>query len=246
MEQEVKVAVLFDGAGLARLGLEQAGLDCVGVEIDPVKHHLSRMVGSGRCVLGDALTFDLSSYDAVWASPPCQRHSRSLQHQPTSELAGDFLDWSLALPHDVLWVENVRIRGKKPFGRLYNAAQFAPLQSRVRVVGGRYPEPEVTCRFRAVFPGICPTVMATEWKACKGPCKRLGTGRGCCNTRAARFYRRRMTIEECAYHQGFDIPAGWHEPPLSVSRWRRNLYEAVGNGVPVYMARAFGEAARRR
>jgi site-specific DNA-cytosine methylase len=51
--RRLKIAVLFDGAGLARLGLEQAGHDCTGYEIDPAKHHLSRMVGSGNSVLAD-------------------------------------------------------------------------------------------------------------------------------------------------------------------------------------------------
>ena len=55
----MKIAVLFDGAGLARLGLEQAGHDCIGFELDPWKHYLSTWVGSGNCVLADARKVDL-------------------------------------------------------------------------------------------------------------------------------------------------------------------------------------------
>lgn len=59
----MKIAVLFDGAGLARLGLELAGHECIGFELDPWKHHLGSMVGSGRCELADATEVDLSGFD---------------------------------------------------------------------------------------------------------------------------------------------------------------------------------------
>ena len=92
----MKIAVLFDGAGLARLGLEQAGHECTGVELDPAKHYLSQFVGSGNCILADATTFDVSGFDAVWASPPCQqRSSARTQGAPTSQFSGDFVDYSL-------------------------------------------------------------------------------------------------------------------------------------------------------
>ncbi len=46
----MNIAVLFDGAGLARLGLEQAGHTCTGIELDPLKHMLSKRQ---RVVAGD-------------------------------------------------------------------------------------------------------------------------------------------------------------------------------------------------
>ena len=51
-------------------------------------------------------------------------------------------------------------------------------------------------------------------------------------------------MDEAAHHQGFEIPEEWRKVPGGFTRggWERNLYEAIGNGVPVYMARAFGEA----
>lgn len=120
----MKIAVLFDGAGLARLGLEQAGHVCVGVELDPHKHHLSSFVGHGSCVLADAREFDLTGFDAVWASPPCQLRSQArTQGAPRSAYADDLVDWALALDIPVLWVENVVVSGEQ-FGALYNAAQF--------------------------------------------------------------------------------------------------------------------------
>jgi len=120
----MKIAVLFDGAGLARLGLEQAGHTCVGVELDPHKHHLSAFVGEGDCRLADVRSFDLTGFDAVWASPPCQKRSQArTQGAPRSIYADDLVDWALALDTAVLWVENVVTPGEQ-FGALYNAAQF--------------------------------------------------------------------------------------------------------------------------
>lgn len=144
-----RVAVLFDGCGLARLGLEQAGHECVGVELDPTKHYLSQFTCSGQCILQDATTVDLSPYDAVWASPPCQFLSIArTQGLPTSPYATDLLAWSLALvkryPDKTVWVENVLpVTGRVSWGRSYNAAQFlsVPTQNRPRCVGGNYTPP---------------------------------------------------------------------------------------------------------
>src|SRR3954471_17767279 len=103
----MKIAVLFDGAGLARLGLEQAGHECTGFELDPSKHQLSQHVGSGNTELMDVLKINkrlLRRFDAVWASPPCQfRSSARTQGAPTSSFAEDLLGWSLQLKNDILW-----------------------------------------------------------------------------------------------------------------------------------------------
>jgi site-specific DNA-cytosine methylase len=235
----MRIAVLFDGAGLARLGLEQAGHECVGFELDERKHYLGQFVGSGRTVCADATTVDLSGFDAVWASPPCQVYSAArTQGAPISKFAGDFLQWSLALPHSVLWVENVLPQGTQGrFGKVYNAAQFTevPLQNRNRIVGGRFVEPKVFHAYKKAFAGVCPCVTATEYKGCASD-----------KRRASRFYGRRLTLEECAYHQGLTIPQSWYNKPSwfvgTAGQWKNNLYEAIGNGVPVYMAKAFGLA----
>lgn len=248
----MKIAVLFDGAGLARLGLEQAGHECVGVELDPWKHHLSKLTGSGNSILGDATEFDLSGFDACWASPPCSKRSSAIK-----DLTGkgglrdpkyqqDYLEWCLAsISTPVLWVENVTVQGSvgNDWGTTYNAAQFVdpPIQNRNRVIGGRYAPPAVFAPYRRAFPGVCPCVSATEYKGCASD-----------KLRASRFYGRKLTIFEAAYHMGLEIPAMWHDIPPNFMpgyrhrgvHWERNIYEAIGNGVPVYMAKAFGEAYR--
>lgn len=92
-----RIAVLFDGGGLARLGLERAGHTCTGFEIDPVKHYLSQFVGSGRCVLADVTRYHFNDFDGVWASPPCQRRSPArTQGEPVSPYSEDLVDWSLS------------------------------------------------------------------------------------------------------------------------------------------------------
>lgn len=241
----MKIAVLFDGAGLARLGLEMAGHECTGVELNPVAHHLGKYVGSGNCVLADVRDVDISGYDAVWASPPCQWYSAArTQGDPVSEFAMDLLEWSLALPHPILWVENVLPQGKVPeWGKPYNAAQFEKYsrQNRNRLIGGRYKEPQVFHPWKKWFPGVCPTITATEYKGCATD-----------ERRASRFYGRKLTVWEAAYHQGFSLPVEWsiipewYEPDVRQtnreSRWLRELYTTIGNGVPVYMAKAFGES----
>jgi len=249
----MKIAVLFDGAGLARKGLEEAGHECVGVELDPRKHHLSKALGSGNSVLCGVKDFDLSGFDAVWASPPCSTRSSAIK-----DLTGngglrdpvyqqDHLGWSLSIQKPILWVENVTIQGSKgnDWGTAYNAAQFTevPIQNRNRIIGGSHPAPKVFRPYkRWAGHGICPCISATEWKGC-------ATDR----LRASRFYGRKLTIQECAHHMGLVIPPSWFDIPdwflpdvkqkSRAVHWGRNLYEAIGNGVPVYMARAFGEVA---
>lgn len=142
----MKVVVLFDGAGLARLGLERAGHKCVGVELNPVMHHLSQFVGQGNCVLGDAMKFDVSGFDAVWASPPCGRRSSAIKDLTKNGGLRDpryqknHLGRCLRIKSSVLWVENVTIQGSKKngWGTVYNATQFlrTPIQNRSRVIGG--------------------------------------------------------------------------------------------------------------
>ena len=235
----LKIAVLFDGAGLARLGLERAGHLCTGYELDPIKHYLGQFVGSGNSVLMDATKIDLSGYDAVWASPPCQqRSSARTQGAPISPYSADYLDWCLSLPHNILWVENILSQksSDNTWGNVYNAAQFlsTPIQNRNRVIGGKYDLPKTFSSYKRSFKGLCPAITATEYKGCKTD-----------KRRASRFYGRRLTIEECAYHQGFQIPVQWRTNPkqfgLTDSKWMNQLYEAIGNGVPVYMAESFGK-----
>ena len=63
---------LFCGAGGAAMGYHRAGFDVTGVDIKPQKHYPFTFVQ------GDALEYCRDhghEYDAIHASPPCQRYS---------------------------------------------------------------------------------------------------------------------------------------------------------------------------
>lgn len=248
----MRIAVLFDGAGLARLGLEQAGHTCVGFELDPWKHHLSQSVGAGDCRLRDVTKLSpeyLNDYfDGVWASPPCQAHSEARTQGAVKKPefgGGDLLAYTIDLLYGFdgpVWVENVDSQSVREVMALtgkydkWNAAQFleTPIQNRNRLIWGEHRTPHTFRGYRRYVPGICPCITATEDRGCASDSRR-----------ASRFYGRKLTVPECAYHQGFEIPEAWGIIPDGWTgtkvQWRNQQYEAIGNGVPVYMARAFGK-----
>ena len=113
----LKALDLFCGAGGAGMGLHRAGYDVTGVDINRQPYYPFAFVQ------GDALDADLSGYDLVWASPPCQAYTEMQRMHKNGAAHKD-----LVAP----------IREKlKAWGGLYiieNVAN-APLQTHVMLCG---------------------------------------------------------------------------------------------------------------
>ena len=97
---------LFCGGGGAAIGLLSAGFDEI-VGVDVADH--SR-VYPGTFIQGDALNLELnlSEFDLIWASPPCQAYSvarRNKKAGPAAELIEETR--TLLSGHDYTVIENV-------------------------------------------------------------------------------------------------------------------------------------------
>jgi DNA (cytosine-5)-methyltransferase 1 len=79
MEKKYKLLDLFCGAGGASLGYHLAGFEVTGVDLEEFD------VYPFEFFKADAMEFDLSGYDAIHASPPCQNYSRATKHLSTKE-----------------------------------------------------------------------------------------------------------------------------------------------------------------
>jgi hypothetical protein len=95
---------LFSGAGGAATGYYRAGFDVVGVDINPQPRYPFEFHQA------DALTFPLEGFDAIHASPPCQRYARVTRWRGKAESHPDLLEpvLELLLDSGLPWiVENV-------------------------------------------------------------------------------------------------------------------------------------------
>ena len=186
------------------------------------------------------------------------------------ETTGDLLLWTLDKyrnrldKNQVWWIENVipqatarrdAVQYLKPFqdlltfgntwqyGRLWNAAQFLdnPVQKRRRIVAGNYAQPHVYRKFKYNYPklNIPPALLALFYKRKPQPEHRKN---GYVDCGVATFFGEFVTLEMAAKMQGVNIPSGWYDTPEGFTKlqWEHVIAHGLGNGVPVYMAEAFG------
>lgn len=144
---------LYCGGGGTALGLQQAGFDVVGVDVNP-RH--SR-VYPADLIQGDALRppVDLKKFDFIWASPPCQKFTTGLTKRIRRELHANLVAPTISMLRaaGVLYcVENVP-----------PAKRLAPMRADVVLTGPMVGLPRIERRriFEVNFPIPKPPVVSS-------------------------------------------------------------------------------------
>lgn len=100
----MKLLDLCCGAGGCSMGYDWAGFDVIGVDIKPQKHYPFEFIQE------DALLFleteDLSGFDLIHASPPCQAYSKVCEvHRKNGK----------SYPDIIQNIRNLLLKSHKPF-----------------------------------------------------------------------------------------------------------------------------------
>jgi DNA (cytosine-5)-methyltransferase 1 len=140
---------IFSGAGGVARGLQQAGFHVTGVDVLAQPNYCGDAFARA-----DALEFlaaaDLSQFDFIWASPPCQRYT-SLRHAP-----GEHRDADLIGP-----TRAALMRSGKPY--VIENVPGAPLVDAVMLCGSMFDLGASGYRierhrlFEASFPLVAPS-----------------------------------------------------------------------------------------
>lgn len=82
---------LFCGAGGAAMGYHRAGFDVVGVDIDPQPNYPFAFIQADALAFLSNAGFFLAGFDAIHASPPCQRFSTATKRNGTQDEHPDLI-----------------------------------------------------------------------------------------------------------------------------------------------------------
>lgn len=156
-----RILDLFCGAGAVSAGLVAAGFEVVGVDLEPQGNYPYPFLRH------DALTLDrrfLRSFDAIWASPPCQAWT-ALKHAPNGKAHFSVIGRtrlllaSLDKPYVIENVEGAPLRNPVCLcGSMFRlgvpvGGVFYQLQ-RHRLFEANFPIPEPPCRHTRPVIGI--------------------------------------------------------------------------------------------
>jgi DNA (cytosine-5)-methyltransferase 1 len=141
-EAQVRLLDLFCCAGGAAMGYWQAGFDIVGVDINPQPRYPFAFLQQ------DALTLDqrfLRSFDAIHASPPCQRFSDLAKRN------GNAHEW----PDLIIPVRRLLLHSGRPF--VIENVEGAPLVDPIMLCGTMFGLRVIRHRlFECSFPVAVP------------------------------------------------------------------------------------------
>lgn len=125
MTTKPRLLDLYCGAGGASKGYADAGFDVVGVDISPQPNYPYEFHRA------DALTFDVSGFDFIHASPPCQAFT------PLRALQDDsYLD-----KHVDLIIPTRKLLERSGAGWVMENVPQAPLQSPIMLCGSMFDLP---------------------------------------------------------------------------------------------------------
>lgn len=115
----LKALDLFCCAGGASAGLVRAGFEVHGVDLAPQPEY------PWRFLQADALSVEMRGFDLIWASPPCQAHSRATKR------------WKDAVHLDLIPATRARLKAS---GALYIIENVigAPLDNPVMLCGSMF------------------------------------------------------------------------------------------------------------
>ena len=220
-----KALDLFCGAGGAARGLQLAGYYVTGVDIDPQPWYAGDEFVRGDALDLEAIGIELSDYDLVWASPPCQAYSHASGPRKRESLDLIPATRELVAGHPAAIIENV---------------PPAPLRPDVILEWGMFVSAPPIPR-RRVFELTCPPPLTPPRLAPLRPSLLCATGTGS----SSGVRERRMALGLPQKTPVADLRtafgADWIPADAPVTHQRRALNQMVPPIYAQWLAQRIGE-----